>query len=137
MTQTKSRFESGRFGVDQRFRSQLAYLRSAASVSIGGPIPSDSHLVRRALGLLTDWYQNMIEAGRADGLPGPHSQDVLAEREALTEYANVVDAQPPRSMIDHRGRLRSWQEAISDGINSRRGLSIPSPNKARARKRAA
>jgi hypothetical protein len=120
---SKKPWEAGRFGIDQRCRSQISYVQSAAAVAIGGRVPSDSQIVRRAIGLLIDHYQNMIEAGRAGGLKGPHLQDATAEREALDEYAGWVDASPPLSLVDKRGRLRSWHEAVSSAFDL--GLSIP------------
>jgi len=116
-------WESGRFSVDPRFRSQLAYVRGVAVTAIGGRPPSDSQLVRRAVGLLAEHYETLIRAGRIDGLRGPHETDALAERVALAEYARVIDAEPPRSFVDTKGYLRSWAEAIEAG--ARKSLTIP------------
>lgn len=121
-------WEAGRFGIDQRCRSQISYIQSAAAVAISGRVPSASQVVRRAIGLLADHYENMIDAGRADGHKGPLPEDATAERAALDEHSQWVDANPPVSLVDKRGRLRSWQEAISATLDL--GLSIPSPKKA-------
>jgi hypothetical protein len=104
---------SRRFTVDERCDSQLAWVQRVAFLTADDDPPSHSQLVRRAVGLLVEHAVSMIEAGRLDGLPGPCAQDVAAERSALADYARIVTADAPRTMVDAQGRLQVWQESIA------------------------
>jgi hypothetical protein len=68
-----------------------------------------------------------LEAGRLDGLSGPHPQDAEAERAALEDHGRITEASPPVRLVDQQGRLLPWQEAILSNIvapSAGPGLSI-------------
>lgn len=124
MSRSKAVAPTRRFATDPRAESQLAYLRHASALAISsGRQPSYSTIIRRAIGLYTEHVGTLIEAGRLDGLNGPHEQDANAERGELSDYGHIVEAAPPVSFVDLEGKLQPWGDAIRAGV--RRSLMIP------------
>jgi hypothetical protein len=103
-----------RFATDPRFDAHLTYVQSALVLALGDGAPSYSTIVRRAVALLAEQHvSTMIEAGRMDGLPGPHAQDAAAEREAIRSYGRISDAPTPTRLVDGNGRLLKYCEVQS------------------------
>lgn len=115
-----------RWVSDPRSDSQLRWLRNIASLTLEtGRPPSDSTLMRRALARYVDHWYDLLQAGRLDGFPGPHPQDAHAERKLLDQYTLVTASAQPAALVDNRGRIQTWEEAIGAAIQSRLGLTIP------------
>lgn len=124
MSRSKAVAPTRRFATDNRAESQLAYLRHACALAIsGGRPPSYSTIIRRAIGLYTEHVGTLIEAGRLDGLSGPHDQDASAERRELADYGHIVEAAPPVTFVDVAGKLQPWGDAIRANVH--RSLLIP------------
>lgn len=103
-----------RFATDPRFNAHLTYLQSALVLALGDGAPSYSTIVRRAVALLAEQHvSSMIEAGRLDGLPGPHPHEVAAEREEMRRYGRISDARTPTRQVDGNGRLLTYSEVQS------------------------
>jgi hypothetical protein len=101
-----------RFATDPRFDAHLTYLQAALVLALGDGAPSYSTIVRRAVALLAEQHvSTMIEAGRLDGLPGPHAQDAAAERDAVRSYSRLSDATAPTRHVDGLGRQLTFCEA--------------------------
>ena len=111
---TKPRWGYVRVRSDARFRSQLRYLQTVTALALDEHAPSVSLLVRRSIGRLIEHYEDILEAGRLEGMKGPHEQDVRAEREALAEYGKIADAPPPKFLVDDHGAIRAWGEVVAN-----------------------
>jgi len=132
MPKIKLKAASMRVAVDARCTSQLDWLRKVSVLTIGGKrAPSHSQLVRRAVGLLTEHITMTLKAGHHDGLPGPRTEDIAAERAALDDYGRITEASSAARMVDPEGRLLPWQLAILANFTggTDRGLAIPTKGK--------
>lgn len=122
MPRTKPVPPTRRFATDQRSESQLTYLRHASGLAFGlRKPPSPSAIIRRAIDRYAEHVADLLEAGRLDGLPGPHPQDAGAEARKLADHARIVDAPPPVSFVDVEGMLQPW----ADAIRAQHALTIP------------
>ncbi len=130
MPTTKPYHQARRWVADSRADSQVRWLRSVYALSLNTERPpSDSAIIRRALARLAEHMNDLLLAGRLDGLQGPHIQDAEAEAKLLKEYAAITPAPPPAAAVDTDGQFLLWQEAIAKDIQRTfaGSLSIPVP----------
>lgn len=113
MSKYSARYGASRYASDERHDSQLAFLQRAYLLAGTDAVPSRSLLIRRAVGLLVEHVDGMLERGRTAGLSIPKPQDVAAERGSLREYGKIANAPAPLAQVDGKGRLMTYNEAVS------------------------
>lgn len=97
--------------LDARAVAQFEYIKRHYAI-IGVQMPSTTAIVRRALSLLTDHLDHMTIVGRTHGERKPTPAAIRAEMGALGEHHKAVPLMPLHAIVDGRGRLKTFAEAI-------------------------